>query len=119
MKGKLRTAADAEGQLRFMENSLDRLLESFRLEKEEAKLQGIEAFQLLRERSRCHYQPSADRILNDLRELRYRLSKITDVPSPIFLRLEVLGKAVKEAQAHFSGTTNRLLRSTGQITGEN
>jgi hypothetical protein len=121
MRGKLRTSADAEAQLRFLENSLDRLMQSFKLEKDDALPIGEEAFLLLRERSRCHYQPSAAKILNELLELCYRMSKLEQIPRAIFQRAEALEKAVKDALAVFSGTPSRLLRSAGQITntGEN
>ncbi len=101
-----------------MERSLIRLKRSFQLEKEEALLEEVEALWRLRERSRSHYQPSALSMINNIRQLRYKMSRIKHIPSAILPRLELLEKAIKEALAHFSGTPNRLLRSAGQNTGD-
>ncbi len=118
MSGNPGTLAAIEEELQFMERVLARLRRSFQLEKEAALLEGTKALWAFRERSRSHYQPSALRMLNDLRQLRYRMDRMEHIPSGIFLKQEVLKKAIKEAQAHFSGTPNRLLRSAGQNTGD-
>lgn len=118
MNGNLGTAADAEEKLKFLERSLVRLRRSFKLEKEAAIPEGTLALWRLREHSRSHYQPLLTLMLSDLKQLRYRISKVKEIPSSIFLRLDTLEKTVKETQAHFSGTPNRLLRCAGQITGD-
>lgn len=118
MNGNLRTLADVERELRFMETFLARLKQSFLLEKEEALLGGSESLWTFRERSRSHYNPSVSGIYNDIRQLRHGIIRVEKIPSGIFLRLEALERAVKEAQAHFTGTPNRLLRFAGQNTGD-
>ncbi|MEA3265866.1 MAG: hypothetical protein U9P42_02840 [Candidatus Fermentibacteria bacterium] len=118
MSGNPGTAADMEEELRLMEKFLVRLRKSFLLEKEDALAEGSEALQLFRNRTRSHYSPSVSRMNSNLRQLRYRITKVENVSSSIFLRLEALEKAIKEARAHFSGTPNRLLRFAGQNTGD-
>lgn len=118
MSGNLRTPADAEAELQFMERFLIRLRRSFQLEKETALTEGVDALWTLRKRSRIHYQPAVSGMLNDLRQLRYGMTKMEHIPSGIFLRLEALEVSTKEARAHFSGTPNRLLRFAGQNTGD-
>ena len=118
MSGNLRTVADVEEELLFLERSLIRLRKSFKLEKEDALSQEGNFLWVFREHSRSYYQPSISGMHMDLKQLHYKMSKIEQVPSSIFLRLEALEKAIIEARAHFSGTPNRLLRSAGQITGD-
>ena len=118
MSGNLRTLTEVEGELRLVERFLARLKKSFQLEKEAALSENAKALWLLRERSRTHYQPSTFRLQSYLKQLRYRMIKVERIPSGIFLRLEALEKAIKETQAHFAGTPNRLLRSAGENTGD-
>jgi hypothetical protein len=118
MSGNLKTAAEAEEEIRFNGKFLVRLKQSFQLEKEAALEDGGKALVLFRERSRTYYQPVALQMQNDLRRLRYRISKTDSIPQSIFHKLDVLEKAIKEIRAHFSGVPNRLIRSNGQNTGE-
>lgn len=118
MSGNLRTPAEVEVELQLMERFLARLKKSFQLEKKESLLGNAKALWLFRQRSRTHYQPSILRLHSELKQLRYRLIKVDRIPSGIFLRLEALEKAIKETQAHFAGTPNRLLRSVGENTGD-
>lgn len=118
MNGNIRTVADVEAELRFKERFLVRLRESFQLEKEDALEGGADALVVFRERSRTYYQPVALKMLNEYKLLRYKMTKIESIPSSIFLRLDVLEKAIKDARAHFAGAPNRLLRNAGENTGE-
>lgn len=118
MSGNPGTAADVEEELRLMEKFLIRLRKSFQLEKEDALAEGPEALRVFRHRTRSHYSPSVAGMHSSMKQLRYRITKVENVSSSIFLRLEVLEKAIKEARAHFSGTPNRLLRFVGQNTGD-
>ncbi|MCK5132568.1 MAG: hypothetical protein KAR40_10515 [Candidatus Sabulitectum sp.] len=118
MSGNLRTPADVEEELQFMERFLIRLRRSFQLEKETALTEGVKALWTFRERSRCYYQPAVSGMLNDLKQFRYGMIKVEHIPSGIFPRLEALEISIKKARAHFSGTPNRLLRLAGQNTGD-
>ena len=118
MSGNRRTSADLIEDLKFMERSLSRLGESFKLEKEAALLEGEKALVTLRDRSRSHYQPVLLRMANQLKQLRYAMSRMDSIPSAIFLRMEALEIRIKETRASFVGTPNRLLRFAGQNTGE-
>jgi len=100
MRIKLRTVRDVEGELKLLENSLERLRQSFSLEKDASLEQ--ETLENLREREKCHYQP-----------------RVEGVPFTIFLRMKELEKNLKEARAHFTGTVNRLIRCAGPEPGEN
>ncbi len=118
MNGNCRTTADLNEELSFMERSLSRLGKSFKLEKEAATLNGEKALLAFRDRSRCHYQPVLLSMSNQLKQLRYAMSRMESIPSAIFLRLEALENRIKETRASFVGTPNRLLRFTGKNTGE-
>ena len=118
MSGNLGTAADVVEELRLMEKFLIRMRKSFQLEKEDALAEGPEALRVFRHRTRSHYSPAVSRMHSSLKQLRYRITKVENVSSSIFLRLEALEEAIKEARAHFSGTPNRLLRLFGQNTGD-
>ncbi|MCD6588501.1 MAG: hypothetical protein J7K88_08115 [Candidatus Fermentibacteraceae bacterium] len=118
MSGNLKTAAEIETEIRFDGKFLVRLRQSFQLEKEYALEEGGDALRLFRERSRTYYQPVALRMQNDFRRLRYRMSKVDNIPESIFLRLDALEKVVKEIRAHFAGAPNRLIRNSEQNTGD-
>ncbi len=118
MSGNRRTTADLIEDLNFRQRSLSRLRESFKLEKEAALLEGEKAMLAFRDRSRSHYQPVLINMENGLKQLRYSMSRMENLPSAIFLRLEVLENKIKETRASFVGTPNRLLRFAGQNTGE-
>ena len=118
MRKRLRTPADVEGELRYLENSLKRIRQTFLLEKDEAVRNSGEALELLRERERYFYQPGVRRMMNDHRQLLYLSTRIEGVPSSIFLRLDELENGLKEARAHFTGTVNRLMRSPWLKTGD-
>ncbi len=118
MSGNLKTAAEIEAEIRFDEKFVIRLRQSFQLEKEAALEEGGKALRLFRERSRTYYQPVALRMQNDFRRLRYKMSKVDNIPASIFLRLDVLEKVIKEVRAHFAGAPNRLIRNTEQNTGD-
>ncbi len=118
MSGNRRTTADLIEDLNFMQRSLSRLRESFKLEKEAALPEGEKAMIAFRERSRSHYQPVLLRMTSQLKQLRYSMSRMDNIPSAIFLRLEALENTIKETRASFVGTPNRLLRIAGQNTGE-
>ncbi|MCK5785011.1 MAG: hypothetical protein KAH54_00485 [Candidatus Sabulitectum sp.] len=118
MSGNLRTVADVEEELSFLERSLARLRRSFKLEKEDVLSEEEKSLWFFREHSRSYYQPAISAMHIDFKQLRYKISKMEQVPSSIFQRLEALEKAVNEARAYFTGTPNRLLRGAGQITGD-
>jgi len=118
MSGNLKTAAEIEAEIRFDEKFLVRLRQSFQLEKDDALEGGDYALRLFRERSRTYYQPVALRMQNDLRRLRYKMSKVDSIPVSIFQKLDVLEKGIREVRAHFAGTPNRLIRNTEQNTGD-
>jgi len=118
MKKRLRTPADVEGELKFLENSLTRLRQSFILEKNDAVEQGGEALEHLRDREKCHYQPIVRRMMNDLRQLQYLSSRVEGVPTGIFHRLNELENSLKEARSHFTGSVNRLARCAWLKTGD-
>jgi hypothetical protein len=48
MRKKLRTVKDVEGELKLLENTLERLRQSFSIEKDEAAGGGREALEVLR-----------------------------------------------------------------------
>lgn len=116
MRIKLRTAREVEGELRLLENSLERLRQSFSLEKDASLEQ--DTLEHLREREKCHYQPGVRRMESELRQLRYLSGRVEGVPFSIFLRMKELEKCLKEARAHFTGTVNRLIRCAGPEPGE-
>lgn len=119
MRKRLRSAKDVEGELKFLENSLERLLQSFSIERESALEQGRESLQKLREKEKCYYRPRAGRMEGELRQLRYASGRMEGVPFSIFPRMNELEKSLRKARAHFTGTVNRLLRCTGPQPGEN
>lgn len=118
MKKRLRTSADVEGELIYLENSLKRIRQTFLLEKDEAMRTGVQALELLREREKYFYQPGLRRMMNEQKQLLYLSSRIENIPSSIFHRLEELESGLKEARAHFTGTVNRLVRCSMQKTGD-
>lgn len=97
---------------------MDRLLESFRLEKEAALENDMECLEKLRERGKNHYSPTFRRMMNDLRQLRYRAGIMEGLPSGIFHRLDELETQLKEARAHVTGAVNRLARSVSLDAGD-
>jgi len=102
--------------LKLLENSLERLRQSFSIEKDASLEQG--ALEQLREREKCHYQPQTRRLESELRQLHYLSQRIERLPHSIFLRMRDLEKSLKEARAHFTGTANRLMRCSGPESGE-
>lgn len=118
MRKRLRTARDVDGELKLMENSLERMRQSFSLEKDYALVQGNDALMHLREREKCHYQPLTARMTSEIRQLRYLAGRVEGLPSSIFLRMNELEKDLKEARAHFTGTVNRLMRCSELKPGE-
>lgn len=116
MRKKLRTTKDVEGELKFMENSLERLRQSFSLEKDASIEQ--ETLERFREREKTYYQPRVRRMESDLRQLRYLSGRVESVPFSIFLQMKELERNIKEARAHFTGTVNRLMRCAGPEPGD-
>ncbi len=96
--------------IRFLERSLSRLTESFRLEKDEALAADDMSLLRLREREKNHYGPEVRRLLSDLRGLRHRLKTVQGLSSAIFDNLNRLESNMKDAGAKFTGTVNRLCR---------
>ena len=119
MKKRLRTPGDVQEDLKFLERFIGRLLDSFRIEKEAVLAQNNrDSIEKLREREKCYYSPAFRRMLNDLRQLRYRAGIMEELPSAIFYRLDELEKQIKEAKAHVTGVVNRLARSLAQDAGD-
>ena len=118
MRIRLRSAKDVEGELRLLENSLERIRQSFILEKDSALSEGRIALEHLREREKSHYQPVTARMISELRQLRYLSERVEELPSSIFLRMNELEKGLKEARAHFTGTVNRLMRCPELQSGD-
>jgi hypothetical protein len=118
MKKRLRTPDDLEGELKYLENSLKRIRQTFLLEKDESVKNGGEALELLREREKFFYQPAVRRMMNDHKILCYQGTRIEGIPSSIFLRLDELESGLKEARAHFTGTVNRLMRCAWLKAGD-
>lgn len=115
MGKRIRTAEALQGELKFMERSLERLQESFSLDKDSAVEEGFsESLRELRDKVRQHYGPAADSMLRELRRLRYVAGRIAGLPEAIFPRMDRLESAVKNARAHFIGTAGRLVRVLGQ-----
>lgn len=116
MRKRLRTAGDIEGELKVIEKSLERLHQSFGLEKDYCLEQG--KLGQLRDREKCHYQPRIRSLETELKQLRYLSGRVDGVSGSIFQRMKELEKCLKEARAHFTGTVNRLIRCAGSEPGE-
>ncbi len=116
MRKRLRTVRDVREELNFLENSLERLRQSFTLEKDASLENGD--LQHLREREKCHYQSRARRMEAELRQLRYLSGRVEGVPRSIFAGMDELERNLKEARAHFVGTVNRLIRCAAHEPGD-
>ena len=104
--------------MRLFENTLERIRQSFSLEKDAALLEGPGGLEALREREKSHYRPGLERMDAELRQLRFRIRTMDGLPWAIFARMDQLEAGIKETRAHFTGTVNRLVRAGRQLTGD-
>jgi len=118
LKKRLRSPGDIVQELKLLENSLERILQSFQLQKDSALGGDPQMLETLRERARTHYSPELGKMRSDLRQLRYRSSMVEGVPSAIFRRLDELETRLKEARAHVTGAVNRLMRNQIMSAGD-
>lgn len=99
-----------ESELGHLSRFLDRLEESFTLEKEEALNVGLSGLQLFRERCRTHYQLRVTEIRTRVRQLCYTARRADALTAGMHELAGNLEIRCADALARYEGTPNRLIR---------
>ncbi|MFO7625865.1 MAG: hypothetical protein R6V62_01245 [Candidatus Fermentibacteraceae bacterium] len=99
-----------ETELALLSRFLDRLEESFTLEKEEALKTGLPGLTLFRERCRTHYQLRVTEIRTRVRQLCYTARRAGALTPGMHELAGHLESRCGDALARYEGTPNRLMR---------
>lgn len=106
-----------ESELGLLSRFLDRLEESFALEKEEALKLGLPGLMLFRERCRTHYQLRVTELRTRVRQLRYTARRADALTPEMHEHAGHLESRCADALARYEGTPNRLIRvARGTLT---
>lgn len=98
--------------LKYILKRMNRLMESFRLEKEKAlENHGIEALEKLRERSRFVYQMRIAEYFRDIIRLENGITSNQAGMEEADDLAKLCRSQVMELHAHFSSAPNRLIRA--------
>ncbi len=101
---------DIETELALLSRFLDRLEESFALEKEEALKEGLQGLILFRERCRTHCQLRVTEIRTRVRQLCYTARRTDALTLEMHELAGHLESRCADALARYEGTPNRLIR---------
>lgn len=99
-----------ETELALLSRFLDRLEESFVLEKEEALKVGLPGLMLFRERCRTHYQLRVTEIRTRVRQVCYTARRADALTPGMHELAGHLESRCADALARDEGTPNRLIR---------
>jgi len=98
-------------KLKLILKSMERLRESFRLEKEKVlEHPGFAELEKLRERSRFIYQMKVAEYLRDTKKLKIRIAHNQSQMEEAEDLAELCRDEAMQLQAHFVSTPNRLIR---------
>jgi hypothetical protein len=107
-----------ESELGLLSRFMDRLEESFTLEKEEALKDGLPGLKLFRERCRTHYQLRVTEIRTRVRQLCYTARRADALTPEMHELAGHLESRCADALARYEGTPNRLIRVARSIVNE-
>ena len=100
-------------EIGFIDRSLERLVERFEVEKQDAlDSGGIKHIKKLLDRSRTFFQPETAALLNRLFMARSRIRQ-GEYDEKTRLLSEKVEKTIREASSHFVSAPHRLMRNLG------